>query len=131
MRPKKEDKNISQNYKPIGIIKGWDFDGCFISNDGSKVLNRKKKEVTISFHGGYGKLYLTDTNKEKHGLYLSKIINQVLKGGKYEEEVDHINEVICDNSPENLEAVSHKENMIRCLGKTVKQIDIKTGNFVV
>jgi len=48
----------------------------------------------------------------------------------YEEEVDHIDECKTNNNLENLDAVTHEENMTRACGKAVKQIDIKDGSVI-
>lgn len=54
----------------------------------------------------------------------------MIKGGRYEDIIDHINGKKDDNSIDNLEPVTHKENIIRAVGKGVIQIDIETGNEI-
>lgn len=124
----------TSDYKCLGIIKGEDFSNYGISSDGSKIINlTEKKEIT--FHivgGGYKKATLcpSDTTKRPVGLLVHKIINQVLKGGRYEDIIDHVNGKKDDNSIDNLEAVTTKENNIRAHGKSIKQIKIDTGETI-
>jgi hypothetical protein len=53
-----------------------------------------------------------------------------LKNGNYDDIIDHIDFDRQNNIIENLEPVTRKENTIRAVGKSVKQIDIKTNNTV-
>lgn len=120
------------DYKCLGIIKGDDLSKYYISKDGSKIIdNKRKKEMTFSVSvDNYKIVQLQTENGKRATLYVHKIINQVIKGGKYEEIVDHVNGKRDDNSVDNLEAVTQKENIIRALGKGVKQINLKTGETI-
>jgi hypothetical protein len=129
-QPKISDEEIKKDYVEIGIIKGWDFSGNYIHKDGSKIVGKSKKMITINFRNGYGEVHLKDKQGKTHSLFLHKIGNQVLKGGKYEEEVDHLNRDKKDNEKGNLESVTHRENVVRAMGKSVKQVDIETGQVI-
>jgi hypothetical protein len=115
----------------IGTIKGWDFSGNYIHKNGTKILGITKTEMKFQLTNNlYGCIGLSDKDGAGHQLSVHKIINQVLKGGKYEDGMDHKDKVRNNNSIGNLEAVSSKENMIRAVGKSVKQIDVETGNDI-
>jgi hypothetical protein len=129
-KKKLSDKEIEEKYVSIGVIKGWDFSEYFIHKDGSKILGKDKKEMEIDFRNGYGKIQLYDMNKEGHKLRVHKIINQVLKGGIYEDEIDHVDGIKENNEKDNLEPVTRKENVTRATGKAVNQIDVITGNVI-
>ena len=123
------------DYICIGIINGDDFSNYYIFKDGSKIINiNLKKELTFYTTPDNYKivtLYPTNDNKTKVNLAVHKIINQVINNGKYEDIVDHVNGKRDDNSIDNLEAVTHKENTIRAIGRGVKQINVKTGETKV
>jgi HNH endonuclease len=129
-QPKIDNEEVKQNYVEIGKIKKWDFSGNYIHKDGSKIIGTSGKLITITFRGKYGRVHLLDTERKRHPLTVSKIINQVLKGGKYEDEVDHVDENKKNNSPPNLESVTHRENVIRAMGKAVNQINKETGEVI-
>lgn len=120
-------------YKCLGIIKGDDFSNYYISNDGSKIINNKKqKEIKIFINNSYKTVSLYNVNNAKklRQLFVHKIINHVLKGGKYEDIIDHVNGKKDDNSIDNLEVVTTKENNIRANGRSVNQINAKTGEII-
>ena len=123
--------NIDLNdYVCIGIINGNDHSDYYISKDGSKIINKKlEKEIKfIISDGNYKRVNLYIVNSKKiANLTVHKIINQVLKGGKYEDIIDHIDRNRLNNSIDNLESVTLQENTIRAVGRSVKRIDIKTG----
>jgi HNH endonuclease/NUMOD4 motif len=123
------EDDYKNNYVPIGTIKGWDFPSYKICKDGKKMANRFRKSVKNYSQEGYVTVHLYDSKKERHELCLHKIVNQVLLGGRYEDEINHIDGVRENSSPENLESVSHKENMDK-RGKSLNQIDPKTGKIV-
>lgn len=120
------------NYVCIGKINGNDFSKYSISKDGSIIINTKKqKEITFfTTHHKYKSVYLYTNTKTKFQLLVHKIINKVLKNGNYDDIIDHIDSNRVNNTIENLESVTRKENTIRAVGKSVKQIDIKTNELI-
>ena len=138
----KEDRKQQLNhsidlndYICIGIIKENNYSNYYISKDGSKIINiNRMKEMTFVISDtNYKMVQLrcsTDYNK-KSSYPVHKIINQVIKGGKYKDIIDHIDSDRQNNSIDNLEAVTQKENMIRARGRSVKQTNIKTGETKV
>jgi len=129
-KKKISEEEITEGYVGIGTIKGWDFTGYYIYKDGSKIVGKLGREMEFGGSSPYRIVTLNDANGDSHGLSVHKIINQTLKGGKYEDEMDHKDEVKDNNDLDNLEKVTHRENMIRALGKAVKQINIETGDVV-
>jgi len=129
-KEKVSDEELNEDYVEIGIVKGWDFSGNYISKDGSKIVGKLGFVKEIVPKHGYEEIGLSATDGVGHILSLHKLINQVLKGGRYEDEIDHKDRVRNNNSKDNLDVVSHQENMIRATGKAVKQIDIETGEVI-
>ena len=130
-KEKVSDEELSKNYVEIGVVKGWDFSGNYISKDGSKIVGKLRfvKEI-FPKNNCYEAIGLYASDGKSHELSLHKLINQVLKGGRYEDEIDHKDRVRNNNSKDNLDVVSHQENMIRAIGKAVKQIDIETEEVI-
>jgi HNH endonuclease len=93
-------------------------------------MGKSGKLITTTSRGKYERVHLYDTEGKRHPLTISKIINQVLKGGIYENEVDHIDENRKNNEKTNLEPVTHRENVIRATGKAVNQINKETGEVI-
>jgi HNH endonuclease/NUMOD1 domain len=130
-KKKISEEEIAEDYVEIGVIKGWDFSGNYIHRDGSRIIGKKGREMVSVLRDGYEIVELTDANGIGHSsLSVHKIINQVLKGGKYEAEMDHKDENKSNNDLDNLEEVTHEENVTRACGKAVKQIDVKTGDVI-
>lgn len=120
------------DYINIGKINENDFSKYSISKDGSKIINnrsRKELKFTITPHN-YKRVILCDVTGKRFQFLVHKIINQVLKNGDYNDIIDHINSDRQDNSIDNLEAVTRKENIIRAIGKSVRQFNIKTGETI-
>jgi HNH endonuclease/NUMOD1 domain len=129
-KKKVTDEELKKDYIEIGIIEGWDFSGNYIHQSGEKIVGKTKTERIIRKENGYERIGLYDKNGTQHKLSVHKIINQTLKGGRYEDEIDHKDKVRNNNGIDNLEVVSHNENMIRAHGKAVKQINMKTGETI-
>jgi hypothetical protein len=131
MGKKIDEEDFKNNYVSLGIIKGWDCSNYYIHKTEKKVASIWRNNIKIYKNGqGYDIVTVFDTNRKRRSLKLHKIVNQVLKGGKYEDVMDHIDGVRNNNEKENLEAVTIKENITRACGKAVKQIDPKTGNVM-
>jgi hypothetical protein len=119
------------DYVSIGTINEHDFSKYFISKDGQHIIDKEtQKERTFTNNCGYYVISLQDINNKQYKLQVHKIINQVLKNGKYDDIVDHIDENRSNNDINNLEPVTRKENTIRAVGKGVKQIDMKTNEVI-
>ena len=120
------------DYVCIGTIKGLDFSRYSISKDGSSIIHKiTEKEITFNItEYGYKVVNLSYNQKSRKTLYVHKIINQVLKNGDYNDTIDHVDGDTQNNSLDNLEVVTQKENMIRACGKSVRQIKIDTGETI-
>jgi HNH endonuclease len=129
-KEKVSDEELKENYVEIGVVKGWNFSGSYIKKDGRGIVGKMRIEKEIFPKHGYDEVGLCDTDGVEHKLSLHKLINQILKGGRYEDEIDHKDRIRNNNDKENLEVVSHRENMIRVAGKAVKQINIESGNVI-
>lgn len=80
----------------------WDFNlsfGAFQMNDASKVINFPiDKPVTDSMENSplISKLLENDTYKEQYHKYYKELLNQYISNGKYEKEIERINQLIAD-----------------------------------
>ena len=110
----------------------YDFSNHVISNDCSKIINLKRKEEIKfgSTFDGYTNAKLHSVDNKRVSLLIHKIVNQVFNGKDYNDIVDHKNSKRYDNSVINLESVTQKENNIRAKGRSVRQIDLKTGETI-
>lgn len=111
-----------------------DFSAYSISKDGKTILNRTKKikSKTINMHG-YVSVGLVDANKGNKNpepVLIHKLINVVLKGGNYDDQVDHIDQNKTNNSLDNLEPVTAKENSIRANGVSFYKVNPDTMQIV-
>lgn len=133
-KQQQKNKIDFDDYVCIGSINGNDFSKYYISKDGSVIINknRKCKELTFGINDGYKcvKLCPEDNYRKNFTFFVHKIINQVLKNGDYNDIIDHIDRNRQNNSIDNLEVVTQKENIIRSHGKSVKKIDIKTNETI-
>ena len=148
IRPERErvdEKERKENYVPIGILKvtnkktheiyHWDFSKYSIKKDGSKIINGYGLVLTFTQIGGYKMVKLNEPNGDYHGMRVHKIISAILRKKDYgykdhESVVDHKDGKKDNNDLENLEEVTTRENAIRAIGKSVKQIDIITGKVI-
>ena len=135
-----ETDNMDQdNFVSIGMIQTStdtirDFSSYSISMDGKSVLTKtgKLKPKSKNIHG-YVVVNLIDANQGNRNsvpMLMHKLINVVLKGGKYEDQVDHKDEVKTNNSLDNLEPVTARENSIRANGASFYKIDPDTMRIV-
>lgn len=134
---KQQCKNVIDfnDYVCIGKINGNDFSQYYMSRDGSTIINKnnKYKEITFSDNSsGYkcAKLYTKNDDRKPFNLLVHKIINQVLKNGDYNDIIDHKDGNKLNNYLNNLEVVTRKINTTRAIGKSVRQINIKTGETI-
>lgn len=127
----KSDINLD-NYKCIGNLKGINFSNYFISKCGANFFNIKtQKEISYRKDSyGYLKIQLRVNNKY-YNFLVHKIINQVLKNGKYKDVIDHIDGDKSNNSLDNLEVVTLRENTVRAVGKSVQGTHVLTGEIKI
>jgi len=134
---KYEKENIKSyinldNYKCIGNLKGLNFSNYFISKCGAKFFNIKTQKEISYRKDNYGYLKIQLRVNNKYYIFLvHKIINQVLKNGKYEDIIDHVDGDKSNNSLDNLEVVTLRENTVRAMGKSVQGTHITTGEIKV
>lgn len=83
------------------------FDGIEFYSDGRVLKNGK--DCTVSDHCGYRKVYVDKKRRSAHRVLYSLFVGEIVEGL----EIDHINGIRDDNRVENLEAVTHKENIRR------------------
>lgn len=133
------DNMDPDNFVSIGMIQTSadtirDFRAYSISKDGKSVLSKTGKFISKSKNvHGYIDISLIDIKKSNSDgipMLMHKLINVVLKGGKYEDQVDHIDRDKTNNSLDNLEAVTARENSIRANGVTFYKIDPSTMQIV-
>lgn len=127
----KHDINLD-NYTCCGIIKGFDLSNYFISKCGTKFFNIKTQKELKSRKSNYGYSIINfNLNGTQRSFLIHKIINQVLKNGKYEDIIDHVDADKTNNSLNNLEVVTQQENTIRAVGKSVQGTHILTGEVKI
>jgi HNH endonuclease len=114
----------------LGVINGFDLSKYYISLDGRNFVGQKRRVKKI-LSKRYETVSLTDTKGREYPFLVHKIIDVVLNGGNYNSVVDHKDGNKKNNNKENLEGITTRENTIRALGKSVRRIDIKTGEVVV
>jgi hypothetical protein len=135
-----------------------DFRRYSISKDGKTVLTKTGKlKSKLKGRDDYVVVNLIDANKDKKvdpiaktdtiidandpksklkdkrnsvPMLMHKLINVVLKGGKYEDQVDHGDEDKTNNSLDNLEPVTAQENSIRANGVSFYKVDADTMQIV-
>src|SRR4029078_8577723 len=118
------------DYIPIGAIKDCNMARYFIKNDGSKIVNvYTGRSISYSPTGRdhYFTVDLYCTDNERHKLSVHKIINQVLKGGDYTDEIAHLDNNKQNNALGNLVRIARSEVISSAIGKPVKKIDFETG----
>ena len=134
----KEFKVIEKGLEFIG------YPGYTVTNDGKIYSFRSgiKKELALSNHNGYRRVSLSKKGKSKH-LYVHRIVAQAFLDKQETEqklEVNHKDGNKSNNCIDNLEWVTHSENMAHALNtglipemslpKAVLQIDKDTGDIV-
>jgi hypothetical protein len=118
-------------YIPIGEINGFDYSQYSIHTDGYRIINNRDLSYRSFFvNDGYTMIQLFYGDKKFKSLTVHKIINQVLKGGNYDDIIDHIDQNRGNNDINNLEAVTQQENTIRAIGLSVNQLDKNTKKIL-
>lgn len=122
---------ISDQYKSIEIIEGEDYSKYSINKNGIIVNtnsnNRKIKDFLQP--DGYKRVYLYDEKNIKKGFLLHRLIAKFFlpDGNIYYSNndyvVNHINKDKSNNSIENLEWTTIKNNVIHGCGKKIAKID--------
>lgn len=137
---KQENKTIydTDGFVSVGKIGDNDFSHYLINKDGVIInkKNRKKKLAPHKHISGYLKINLKDKNSNQASFSLHRLLGLIfLKDGKeryYDEDyvINHKNENKDDNTLENLEWTTSKENIIYSCGKKVAKIDIETEKVI-
>ena len=117
-------------FKKIGIINCYDFSNYFINKEGI-IINNKGKQIKYSISGGYNRVTLTSNKHRKtffvHRLVAHKFLKFNLNSNLY---INHKDENKINNSTNNLEILTHKDNITYSYGKKIKQINIKTNKVI-
>lgn len=132
------DNMDPNNFVSIGSIQIENtirnFSAYSISKDGKTILNRTGRiKSKLINKDGYVSVGLVDANKGNRNpapVLIHKLINVVLKEGNYDDQVDHIDQNKTNNSLDNLEPVTAKENSIRANGVSFYKINPDTMQII-
>ena len=121
-----------EEFKNIGIIKGYDFSNYEISNYG-KIKNIKTKQfLNPAIRNDYYDVHLKDkqTKKDKT-MYVHKLIAYAFIEKPIDKNyVNHIDENKLNNKIENLEWTTIRDNTIHSIGIKVHQLDPITNQII-
>ena len=111
-------------------IKG--YEGLYeVSNLGNVKSLRKNKIMKFSKCGDYHLILLCNNGKMKGELVHRLVAKAFIPNPNNYETVNHIDENKKNNSVDNLEWLSNKDNVIYSQAKKIKATNIKTGEILI
>ena len=95
------------------------------------IINKKNIILMQSIHSGYNRIGLKNDDGKTISLYVHKLIGQTFLDNPNDYEIiNHIDENKLNNNIENLEWVTHAQNIIHSCGKKVNKINMKTDKIL-
>lgn len=135
------EKAKAKEEAPQGVIEGehWKYfrDTVYQISDKGRIKNTKTGRITYGSlaDSGYRRFYIEFGNGKSKNFLAHQLVYECFVSPEFD-EINHINGNKADNRVENLENVTHQENMIKACYETnawnfrrVAQYD-KEGNFI-
>ena len=101
----------------------------YAARKNGEVINLKNEKIIKMIKcNGYLYFVLSDEKLEKKNYYQHRFVYEVFRGPiPHCFEIDHINEIKSDNRLENLQLLTHKQNVEKSKNKAIISICISTG----
>ena len=107
------------------------FVNNYLASKNGDIYSLKSKKIIKTFDNGNGYLYFVICGKGRKNYYQHRFVYEVFKGKIPPNfEVDHIVPNKSDNRIQNLQLLSHKENIEKSNNKPIISINLKTGEEI-